>query len=334
MASSSAARPIIESDQIVKVKHSDGTKTINGFLVKELLGSGTFAKVKRCEQESSADEFAIKVFRKLRLRKQREYTGGGGGGGMKVRTALDKVYDEIQVMRTVVDPYCIRLYAVFDDPAPAGKIYLVIEYAARGPTMDCEADRCVYFVPDTKGSSLGEDVAKSYVSDTLRGLRYLHGCSIAHRDIKPQNLLVDADGYVKVADFTVSIRMDEDFQVVGTEGTYTFFSPEMCKSGYKGHDGRRADVWAAGVSLWAFLYGSVPFFEADLVRLLDSIAEAKYELPPVQFESPECLAFLARLLTPEPLDRPLVEDMLRDAWCTEGRGAGGGAGRPEFAPSG
>jgi len=60
--------------------------------------------------------------------------------------------------------------------------------------------------------------------------------------------------------------MDEDHLVHGTEGTYHFFSPEMCARGYCGHDGRRADIWATGVCVWAFLLGTLPYWHKDLER--------------------------------------------------------------------
>ena len=98
-----------------------------------------------------------------------------------------------------------------------------------------------------------------------------------------------------------ALRMPDDYVVHGTEGTYHFFSPEMCASGYKGHDGRRADIWATGISLWGFLFRSLPFLHKacgtswpgcpvyalhlsllkrqDLPALLDTIAMGTYELP-------------------------------------------------------
>jgi len=308
---------VTESTDVVKIKHADGTKTLNGFRVtKEVLGTGSFAKVKLCEQESTADRFAIKVFRKLHLRRQRDFVRDDDEGGMKVCTSLDKAYEEIAIMKQVLHPNCLRLYAVLDEPDPNGKLYLVIELAAKGPAMEWDSEKCSYLVPAT-GSLVGESTAKSYVHDTLRGLRHLHSCRIAHRDIKPQNLLVDADGRLKIGDFGAAVKMLEDFLVNGTEGTYYFFSPEMCSSGYKGHDGRRADIWATGVSMWAFLFGSLPFFHADLVSLLDSIAVGRYQVPTQSGTfSEECHAFLCRLLTVDPAQRSLTEELLRDVWLS------------------
>ena len=62
------------------------------------------------------------------------------------------------------------------------------------------------------------------------------------------------------------LRMPEDCVIHGTEGTYEFFSPEMCATGYKGHDGRHADIWATGISLWAFLFSSLPFLHKEFLN--------------------------------------------------------------------
>mmetsp|Transcript_78015 Transcript_78015/g.242951 ORF Transcript_78015/g.242951 Transcript_78015/m.242951 type:complete len:164 (-) Transcript_78015:76-567(-) len=149
----------------------------------------------------------------------------------------------------------------------------------------------------------------------MRGCAHMHAIGICHRDIKPQNLLVHADGRVKIGDFGVAIAMEGDFKIHGTEGSYCFFSPEMCRTPYSGHDGRLADVWALGVTLWAFLYGSVPFMQQDLLPLLDSIAEAKYTLPVSPRVGEEGQALLRRLLTPEAGARPLPAELLEDPWC-------------------
>merc|ERR1712032_822679 len=159
-----------------------------------------------------------------------------------------------------------------------GRLYLVLEYAAHGATMEWDSNKCSYFASKSQ-PLIREATAKTYVLDALNGLSYLHSLFIAHRDIKPQNLLVNAHDRIKIGDFGVAIEMGEDCKVDGTEGTYYFYAPEMCRSGYNGHDGRLADIWALGVTLWAFFYGSVPFFKTDLYQLLESIGEAKYTIP-------------------------------------------------------
>lgn len=310
---------VLEFSQINKVRHPDGSKSINGYRVGVLLGHGAFAKVKCCQEEGGNGEtYALKIFRKLMLRRQRDFIRDVEKGGMKIRTSLDRVFEEVQVMKHVNHPRCVRLYAIFDDQAQTdGKLYLVLEHAAHGATMEWDPDRNSYVAPDGQCFVPGER-ARCYVRDTLQGLEYLHSSSvkIAHRDIKPQNLLVDKDDRIKIGDYGVAKVMEDDFSVNGTEGTYYFYSPEMCQTGYTGHDGRRADIWALGVSFWAFAHGSVPFWHQDLVTLLDSIAESRFELPAESNLTETARSFLLCLLAPKPFERPLAHELQEHAWLS------------------
>lgn len=309
--------PIIETTftPAEKDKHADGTKTIHGFFItRTVLGQGSFAKVKLCVEQLTGTEFAIKVFRKLPLRRKREFTRSDDGEGMKVRTVLDKVYDEIALMKTVSHPRCVQLHAILDESASNGKLYVVLEYMRGGPSMEWDETECCF---QARAGQITEQVAQTFVRNTLHALDYLHQNWIAHRDVKPQNLLLDGLGGLKLGDFGVATRMPDDYVVHGTEGTYHFFSPEMCASGYKGHDGRRADIWATGISLWGFLFRSLPFLHKDLPALLDTIAMGTYELPACEALSASCTAFLICALAKDPVQRPLAAELLQDPWLRE-----------------
>eukprot|EP00438_Fugacium_kawagutii_P018960 Skav204646 [mRNA] locus=scaffold3135:62746:63633:- [translate_table: standard] len=266
-----------------------------------------FTKVKLCEEEDTGRMFAMKVFRKLPLRGQREFLRTEGG--MKVRTSLDKVYDELNLMKEISHPNCIRLIAIFDEEHENGKIYAVMELVDAGPVMEWYEEDCRFRAPE--GPLIPETTMRIYLSDLLVALSYLHGRRIAHRDVKPQNLLMESP--LKLGDFSVATRMDEEYLVHGTEGTHHFFSPEMCAWGYCGHDGRRADIWATGVCVWAFLLGTLPYWQKDLAALMHAIA-----FEPVKFPEPgisvsqSSYDLLAKLLCKDPAQRPLAEDLLLD----------------------
>eukprot|EP00928_Gymnodinium_smaydae_P025851 TRINITY_DN20478_c0_g1_i1.p1 TRINITY_DN20478_c0_g1~~TRINITY_DN20478_c0_g1_i1.p1 ORF type:complete len:270 (+),score=58.85 TRINITY_DN20478_c0_g1_i1:264-1073(+) len=250
---------------------------------------------------------------------------------MKVKTSLDKVYGELSLLRRLVHRNCCKAHAIFDEDEDFGKLYVVMEYAERGAVMEWDSERCTYSAPSS-GGTLAEATCASHVADVAAGLVYLHGIRIAHRDIKPQNLLVTFDMRLLIADFGVAAEMDSSFVVRGTDGTYAFYSPEMCGSDYAGHDGRKADVWALGISLWAFLFGTVPFYNTDIVQLLDAIAEGKLPpLPPLPVAgsdevaagasaqpSAACRACLLSMLVDDANARPLAEAVLEHPWCRSG----------------
>eukprot|EP01065_Artemidia_motanka_P003233 TRINITY_DN1153_c1_g1_i1.p1 TRINITY_DN1153_c1_g1~~TRINITY_DN1153_c1_g1_i1.p1 ORF type:complete len:168 (+),score=40.41 TRINITY_DN1153_c1_g1_i1:49-552(+) len=108
-----------------------------------------------------------------------------------------------------------------------------------------------------------------------QGLDYLHTQNILHRDIKPDNLLVDGDGNVKWCDFGVSAARDadgdgEDDDVLDTEGTPAFLSPEQCTQTKV--PGRMVDMWALGVTLYCITYGQLPFSGRTVPQMMESIA--------------------------------------------------------------
>ena len=145
----------------------------------------------------------------------------------------------------------MRCYQVIDDPA-SDKLYLVLEFAAGGQIVHWQPEKGSYAAGDT-GLPLTETVARSYMRDIILGLEYLHQSNVAHRDMKPENLLVTADGRCKITDFGVSKMFDEGSNgfVTDTEGTHAYFSPESCSG--KEYSAYMDDVWGLGVCLYAMV---------------------------------------------------------------------------------
>lgn len=162
------ASHVVETRDVQKVRHKDGifSKTINGFRVFRAFQdrlSNSFAKVKLCEEEDTGRMFAMKVFRKLPLRGQREFLREGEG--MKVRTGLDKVYGELNLMKEICHPNCIRLIAIFDEEHENGKIYAVMELVSAGPVMEWHEEDRRFRAPE--GPLIPESTMRTYLSDLL-----------------------------------------------------------------------------------------------------------------------------------------------------------------------
>ena len=139
------------------------------------------------------------------------------------------------------------------------------------------------------------------LSDTLKALQYIHSRRICHRDVKPQNLLIDQHGMLRLGDFGRALEIvDEQGRITGTEGTYVFFPPEACRlpedpdAEVDGTDGggstkkpaldrtilgTKQDVWGAGVSLCCFLTANPPFVGESMLDLFDKIANIQYKRP-------------------------------------------------------
>jgi len=108
--------------------------------------------------------------------------------------------------------------------------------------------------------------------DCLIGLDFCHKSNIAHRDIKPQNILVDFDGNSRLADFGSAKEFPVGNDMMkGSVGTYYFFAPELCDPDVKEYSACAADIWALGVSLFCMVYNKLPYEEKPSWELMDDI---------------------------------------------------------------
>jgi|LauGreDrversion4_2_1035121.scaffolds.fasta_scaffold29774_2 serine/threonine protein kinase len=129
-----------------------------------------------------------------------------------------------------------------------------------------------------KRRKLTEEVAKYFFKQLIEGLAYLHHSKlIVHRDIKLDNILLDANGKIKIADFGVSRQvLSEAERMTEQCGTPAYIAPEILRD--KGYEGFKVDVWSAGVCLFAMLIGTVPFKAASMHELHMLIINGKYDI--------------------------------------------------------
>lgn len=301
-----------DSCQITK---SDFCKQINQYRVVKKLAKGSFSTVKLCERRLQGDddlaaqmlerltissssscvvtggippiapsavesfEVAVKIFDRAGLSRKREFRTVDGS--MKVTTAWDKVANELQILSKLHHPNIVQALEIIDD-LDCRKLYLVTEYLGGGQLLNHDPKTLRFFNPKTD-APWQADKALAYARDVATGLSYLHNLGVIHRDIKPENLLLTEDGArCVIVDFGVAYQLSgdriEDGIVRGTQGTYAFLAPEVCKGGP--YNGYRADTWALGVTLHTAVFGKLPFWVCGMKPLLDLIKATPYELPP------------------------------------------------------
>ncbi|CBI26346.3 unnamed protein product, partial [Vitis vinifera] len=157
-----------------------------------------------------------------------------------------------------------------------------------------------------------EAAARRYFQQLVSALLFCHQNGVAHRDMKPQNLLLDQDGNLKVSDFGLSALPDQlkNGLLHTACGTPAYTAPEVVSR--KGYDGAKADAWSCGVILFVFLSGFLPFDDSNLVTMYRKIHRRDYQFP--SWISRPARSVISQLLDPNPNKRMSIEALMESAW--------------------
>ncbi|XP_029156880.1 serine/threonine-protein kinase N isoform X1 [Nylanderia fulva] len=263
--------------------------TLENFRLLSVLGRGHFGKVILSQYRNTGEYFAIKALKK---------------GDIIARDEVESLLSEkriFEVANTTRHPFLVNLFACFQTEA---HVCFVMEYAAGGDLM-------MHIHADV----FGEPRAVFYSACVVLGLQYLHENRIIYRDLKLDNLLLDTEGYVKIADFGLCKEGMGFGDRTGTFcGTPEFLAPEvLTETSYT----RAVDWWGLGVLIFEMLVGESPFPGDDEEEVFDSIVNDEVRYP--RFLSLEAIAIMRRLLRKNP-DRRLgsserdAEDVKKQAF--------------------
>eukprot|EP01041_Mallomonas_annulata_P002733 gene2733-5381_t len=328
------------TETVLRTK-SGKLQQVAGYNVVEELGRGAFGTVHKVEkfQDGVFVPYAMKVFTDNKIAK-----------GLRKSPCCkapddnhDLVLREIAIMKKLNHPHLIHLEEVIEETAATSTLYIIMEYADEGPIMHIRkktdpTQSPIFYTPLTETGVFGEAQASRLFRELLSGMAYLHLNNIAHRDLKPDNVMLTDKISVKIVDFGVSRCFDQDRDnssvrsyrrglVQDTQGTWPFWAPEMCEDNdyhnenYDGDDDNqrqhedqddhdngdtysayKADVWAAGVVLWTMLFGTLPFYGTTPDDIFQRICGPPPEPP--NRKSPEVITMLSKMLTRDPASRP------------------------------
>ena len=191
-----------------------------------------------------------------------------------MKISKKKVMQEFSILKQMRHPSIIQLYETFES---AKHILFVIELCCGGDLLS--------FV--RKKKKLPENMTKCIFKDLIDGLNYCHSKGVLHRDIKLDNILLNAAGHIKICDFGVSKLVKEGERMTEQCGTPAYIAPEILRD--KGYEGFAVDVWSVGVVLYAMLYGTVPFKANDMKLLHKMIMKGKYTLKNTISYDAQCL---------------------------------------------
>ncbi|XP_038830152.1 calcium/calmodulin-dependent protein kinase kinase 1-like isoform X3 [Salvelinus namaycush] len=219
---------------------------------------------------------------------------------------LERVYQEIAILKKLDHLNIVHLVEVLDDPAE-DNLHMAFELMPKGPVMEVPSD-----TPFT------EEQARFYFRDIILGIEYLHYQKIIHRDIKPSNLLLGDNGHVKIADFGVSNQFEgSDALLSSSAGTPAFMAPEMMTDHEQSFTGKALDVWAMGVTLYCFVYGKCPFIDEYIIGLHNKIRNRPVEFPDTPEVCKELKELIIRMLDKNPDTRITIPEIKEHPWVTE-----------------
>ena len=234
------------------------------------LGSGSTSKIKLGIHQDTEMPIAIKIIKKESFAEN--------------PNLQSKVQREIALMRLFDHPHILKLLDILESPR---HLYIGLEYASGGELFQ-------YVVSKKK---LSEEEAMHFFRQIIYGLEYLHSLGICHRDMKPENILLDERMNIKIADFGFA-RFAKSNVAETSCGSPHYVAPEVIAGGV--YDGRAADIWSCGVVLYAMLTGTLPFDDTSIRALLMKVRKAQFVMPNV---SQEFQDLLSKMLTRDPKQR-------------------------------
>ncbi|CAJ1971740.1 unnamed protein product [Sphenostylis stenocarpa] len=250
------------------------------------IGSGNFAVAKLVRDNCTNELFAVKFIER----------------GLKID---EHVQREIMNHRSLKHPNIIRFKEVQLTPT---HLAIVMEYASGGELFEriCTAGR------------FSEDEARFFFQQLISGVSYCHSMQICHRDLKLENTLLDGSTAprVKICDFGYSKSSVLHSQPKSTVGTPAYIAPEVLTR--KEYDGKIADVWSCGVTLYVMLVGAYPFEDPadprNFKKTIGKILSVQYSVPDYVRVSMECRHLLSQIFVASPEKRVTIPEIKNHPW--------------------
>ncbi|XP_051873126.1 NUAK family SNF1-like kinase 1 [Pristis pectinata] len=266
-------------------KHHHKHNLKHRYQILETLGSGAYGKVKKAQERVTGRTVAIKSVRKDKVQKE-----------------LDRIHiqREMEIMSSLNHSNIINIYEVFENK---DKIIIVMDYCSNGELYDYVNEH----------HKLSESEARKTFRQIVSAIHYCHKKGIVHRDLKLENILLDENFNVKLADFGLSNLYHKDRLLETYCGSPLYASPEIVNG--LPYQGPEVDCWALGVLLYTLVYGTMPFDSQCYKTLTQQISLGEYRKPP---QTSGAHALIDWMLSVNPGKRATIEDIANHWWVNWG----------------
>lgn len=260
--------------------------SFNDFDLRATVGTGTFGRVRVVKIKGCKDRtpLALKIMKKSEVIRLKQ---------------VEHIKAETGILAQIEHPFIVNLLATFQDDS---RLFLLLEFINGGEL----------FSHLRKEGRLPDADAKFYAAEIVLAFAYLHGKSIIYRDLKPENLLIDCDGHIKITDFGFAkVVEDRTWTLCGTP---EYLAPEIIQS--KGH-GRAVDWWALGILIFEMLAGYPPFYDENPFGIYQKVLAGRIDYP--KHFDVKAKELIKRLLTHDRAKRfgclkNGAEDIMKHKW--------------------
>jgi tRNA A-37 threonylcarbamoyl transferase component Bud32 len=233
------------------------------------IGTGSFGRVRLCKARATNEYFAIKIMRKTKVIKTRQE---------------NHIRWEKKILSSIRHPFIVNLEAAFQDRY---HLYLTLELVQGGEFFNLLRKTNILKVPH----------ARFFAAQIVLVFQFLHNYNIVYRDLKPENCLINVDGYLKITDFGFAKRLTrKPFKTYTLCGTPEYIAPEILRN--QGHS-FGVDWWALGILLYEILEGEPPFVDNNPMLIYQKIMKGVIKKWPSKID-PTVKDFIVKLLVGNP----------------------------------
>lgn len=219
---------------------------LSAYELKQTVGTGSFGRVKLILHKPDNKHYALKILTKADIVKLKQ---------------VDHILSEVTILNILSHPFLINMHGIAQDER---YLYIVMEYVPGGELFT--------FLRTVQ--NLKNDDAKFYAAQITLMFEYLHSMDIVYRDLKPENLLIDTSGYLKLTDFGFAKKLEGRTYTLC--GTPEYLAPEILLQ--KGH-GKAVDWWCLGIIIYEMIVGIDPFSDDEPMAVYQNILRGKIKFP-------------------------------------------------------
>lgn len=259
-----------------------------------IVGQGAFATVKKAVERSTGKTFAVKIIHKR-----------------KVMDKFDGVKRELDILQKLDHPRIVKLKDFYEDD---DNYYMLMEFVSGGDLMDFVAAH----------GTVGEDAGREITRQVLEAVKYMHDQGISHRDLKPDNIMIEQDDpvLIKITDFGLAKVQNQNTFLNTFCGTLAYVAPEVIEGKNIEDKTNRdlysslVDMWSIGCLVYVILTGHLPFSGQSQNELFKQIKRGSYHEGPLKDYriSEEARNFIDSLLNVDPKERMDAEKALQHPW--------------------